>query len=95
MDFYKTHLFICTNAPDKKGKCGHKDSDNLRKELKERSKDEFGKAVRVNSAGCLGFCERGIAAVIYPEGKWMLDVTKKDADLIFEEIKRHHKKHSS
>lgn len=86
---YKTHVFICTNSPDKKGKCGHEGSEDLRRNLKDRCKDAFGKdAVRVNSAGCLGQCERGIAAVIYPEGRWLLDLKKNDEDAIFEEIRK-------
>ncbi len=86
---YKTHVFICTNSPDKKGKCGFEGSEELRRSLKERCQEKFGKdAVRVNSAGCLGHCEHGIAAVIYPEGKWLLDLTKKDEDAIFDEIKK-------
>ena len=86
---YKTHGFICTNSPDKNGKCGSKDCEELRRNLKDRCKEKFGKdAVRVNSSGCLGYCEHGIAAVIYPEGKWLLDQTKKDEDSIFEEIRK-------
>jgi (2Fe-2S) ferredoxin len=92
MDSYKTHLFICTNAPDKPGKCGHKGSEELRKELKDRCRNEFGKSVRVNSSGCLGMCERGIAAVIYPEGKWLLDLQKTDSDAVFQAVKETHQK---
>lgn len=84
---YKTHLFICTNSPDKPGKCGHKNSEALRREVKDACK-QFGKDVRVNSSGCLGPCERGINAVIYPEGKWLQDLTDKDADVIVEAIRQ-------
>ncbi|MEZ0391411.1 MAG: ferredoxin [Pseudobdellovibrionaceae bacterium] len=85
---YKAHLFICTNSPDKEGKCGFQGSDELRKQLKERCRLEFGKSVRVNSAGCLGFCERGIAAVIYPQNQWLLDLSKDDGEKIFAELKK-------
>lgn len=72
----KVHLFVCTNSPDRKGKCGFLDSEKLRKRLKERASDEdWGKDVRVNSSGCLGQCENGIAAVIYPKGEWFFHET--------------------
>lgn len=84
----KAHLFICTNKPDKEGKCGAKGSEELRSELKQRCKEAFGKneSLRINSSGCLGFCERGITAVLYPEGKWFFDLSKKDGDQLFDEV---------
>ena len=91
MTKYKTHLFICTNSPDKDGKCGSKGAENLRKSLKESCREEFGKDVRVNSSGCLGHCEQGIAAVIYPQGDWLLELKEKDQDLLLEAVRRHQK----
>ena len=86
----KAHLFVCTNKPDKPGKCGNKGSEDLRAELKQRCKDAFGKneELRINSSGCLGFCERGITAVLYPEGKWFVELSSKDRDRLFEEVSR-------
>ena len=92
MTGYKTHLFICTNSPDKEGKCGSTGSENMRRDLKEQCKNEFGKEVRVNASGCLGYCEHGIAAVIYPEGDWMLDLKATDGAKILEKIRAHQKK---
>jgi (2Fe-2S) ferredoxin len=89
MEKYKTHVFVCTNSPDKLGKCGSKGSESLRKGLKDQCRDEFGKSVRVNSAGCLGFCEHGIAAVIYPAGEWLLDLKDTDAAEVMEKIRKH------
>lgn len=80
---FKAHLFICTNAPDKEGKCGSKGSEEMRRRLKEQCRTLYGKDVRVNASGCLGFCERGIAAVIYPQNHWLLDLTSQnDAELL-------------
>lgn len=87
MDF-KAHLFICTASPDNPGKCGGKGSERLRRDLKERCKREFGKNVRINTAGCLGQCEFGIAAVMYPQGKWFLELDKKDDEKLFEAVKK-------
>lgn len=64
---YKAHLFVCTNGPDKEGKCGSKNSETLRKLVKEKCFEKYGKNVRVNASGCLGYCENGIAAVLYSE----------------------------
>lgn len=90
----KAHLFVCTNKPDKEGKCGSKGSEDLRAELKQRCKEAFGKTpdLRINSSGCLGFCERGISAVLYPEGKWFFDLNKKDGDQLFAEVTKAMKK---
>lgn len=92
MDGYKTHLFICTNAPDKDGKCGSKGSEKLRKEVKELCKNEFGKSVRVNSAGCLGYCEKGIAAVIYPKGEWLFELDQHDTEKVMERVRKNTEK---
>ena len=83
---YKTHLFICTNSPDNPLKCGGKGSEELRKQVKEQCAAKFGKAVRVNSSGCLGYCEQGIAAVIYPQGQWHLNLKKEDSANLLEAI---------
>ncbi|PWU16784.1 MAG: ferredoxin [Bdellovibrio sp.] len=85
----KAHLFICTNSPHKEGKCGHRGSERLRQSLKQRCRQEFGDSgeYRVNSSGCLGPCENGINAVLYPEGRWFHHLTPDDVDSLFEAMK--------
>ena len=84
---YKTHVFVCTNAPGKEGKCGSKNSDNLRTKIKELCHEKYGKgSLRVSSSGCLGFCEKGIASVIYPEGKWLFNLTEQSETQLMEAI---------
>lgn len=86
----KAHLFICTAAPDKEGKCGHKGSEELRLALKERcSKEEWAKDVRINSSGCLGHCKLGITTVMYPQSEWNFEIKKDQIDLLFESVKSH------
>lgn len=75
---YKTHLFVCTNSPDNPKKCGSRGSEEMRRRVKEACSQKYGRDVRVNASGCLGFCERGIAAVAYPAGEWLLDLTSND-----------------
>lgn len=84
---YKAHLFICTANPENPGKCGGKGSEELRKRLKNRCSKEFGKNVRINSSGCLGHCEFGIAAVLYPQTKWFLQLNQNDDEKLYEAVK--------
>ena len=77
---YDAHLFICTNQKAKGTCCADRHGVELRDRLKQLSRDPalgWGKRVRVNASGCLGECEDGVAAVLYPEGRWF---TKLGAD---------------
>ncbi|MCO5142172.1 MAG: (2Fe-2S) ferredoxin domain-containing protein [Oligoflexia bacterium] len=80
-----THLFICTNDKGAgKQSCGQKQSVNMRAELKTMCRDLEG--VRINAAGCLGRCEVGIAAVLYPEGKWFENLETNDIQKLYSEV---------
>ncbi|GIL17962.1 MAG: ferredoxin [Oligoflexia bacterium] len=86
---YKAHLFICTNAPENPAKCGHKNAEKLHAALKEKcSKMPWAKDVRINKSGCLGPCERGINAVLYPQNKWFHELKESDVDLLFAEVEK-------
>lgn len=96
MSFPKTHLFVCTNAPDKPGKCGSKGGADLRMALKDlAAKEPWAKECRVNAAGCLGQCESGIAAVIYPQGDWTLNLKSTDTDVMLKKLKQYCAKEES
>jgi predicted metal-binding protein len=74
-NFPKTHVFVCTNTRQSGQSCGPQGGAALRDTLKARCKAHPDlKAVRINAAACLGQCERGVAAVIYPAGEWHLDL---------------------
>jgi len=80
---FKAHLFICTNdrGPDgKRPSCAHKGANELRDKVKKLCKERGLNGVRVNSAGCLDQCERGISAVIYPQAEWRLDLHEGSAE---------------
>ena len=82
------HLFVCTN--EKKGECcGEKGGAQLRARVKELSKEhpEWKGQVRINSSGCLGRCEEGIVAVLYPQGKWFSGLDRKDEDVLIDAVK--------
>lgn len=73
---YKCHVFICTNKrEDGRECCSDKGSVELRNQLKAWAKEKYGRNVRINTAGCFDFCEKGIVSVIYPEGEWFLNLT--------------------
>lgn len=80
---YTRHVFVCTNRrPDgsPKGCCATKGSEELKVALK-RACDAAGvTGVRINAAGCLDACERGISVVVYPEGVWYGGVKQDDVD---------------
>lgn len=88
---YECHLFICTSCRYSTGNneyCAPEVAADMRKSLKGRLGEHYSKdRLRVNSAGCLGHCQRGINAVIYPSGQWFHDLTEKDEDSLFEKVK--------
>ncbi len=72
--YYQKHLLICTNQrPEGKACCANHHAAARCTEAKLRIKD-YGLAgpgrIRVSSAGCLGRCDEGPVAVVYPEGVW-------------------------
>lgn len=83
---FKTHLFICVNGGENPTKCASKGSESLVHNLKQKCKESFGNQVRVNKSGCLGFCEKGISTVFYPQNKWHFSINKEDESFLFEEI---------
>lgn len=70
-DWPKVHCFICTNCTYKLPNGDDSTPEmaqNLRSNVKKRLKElHEKKLLRVNASGCLGLCETGISAVIYPE----------------------------
>ena len=81
---YRSHVFICTNQrSDGKASCGASGSIQLRDDLKKLCKQKsYAKDVRINAAGCLGLCEKGIVAVIYPQQQWFENMTPADLPLL-------------
>lgn len=78
---YTRHVFVCTNRrPDgaPKGCCASKGSEELRLALKKELDAQDLKGIRINTAGCLDACERGMAMVVYPEQVWYGPVTPGD-----------------
>ncbi|MFZ3321374.1 MAG: (2Fe-2S) ferredoxin domain-containing protein [Usitatibacter sp.] len=89
MNFYKHHVFFCTNKRDApEACCARHGAEDMRGYAKARVKalglSGPGK-VRINNAGCLDRCAEGPCIVVYPEGTWYTYVDKEDIDEIVEE----------
>lgn len=83
------HVFVCANrrpAGDPKGCCADKGAEAVRARLKELAHGAGLKGrVRINEAGCLDQCARGVTIVVYPEAVWYGRVTLDDVDELFTE----------
>ena len=83
------HVFVCINeraADDPSGCCRAKGSEAIHKLLKEEvAKRGLKEKIRINKAGCLDQCSKGVAIVVYPEGVWYGGVTLKDVPDIIEQ----------
>lgn len=88
MDFYKKHIFFCTNVKsDDRKCCSQGDAVTMLHHAKEKLKflGLFGEGkVRVSSAGCMGRCQQGPAMVIYPDSVWYTYSSIADIDEIIE-----------
>ncbi len=80
---FDKHVFICLNerpAGDPRGCCKAKGSEEILNLMKEEIKKRgLNKKIRINKAGCLDQCSKGISMVVYPEGTWYEKVTKEMA----------------
>ena len=86
--YFERHIFFCLNER-KNGEinCAQHQARNAFDQCKQkiRNADLSGQGqVRVNQAGCLGRCDQGPVAVVYPEGTWYTYVDEADIDEIVE-----------
>lgn len=86
MPCFEKHIFICTNRRDPgKECCASKNSEEVVTLMKEAIKKlGLNKKIRINKAGCLDQCSKGISMVVYPEGVWYAHVTIADVPEIIE-----------
>ena len=86
----KAHLFICTHLRESDDECcGSKGAEDLRLEIKELAKKRWTNGeVKVSRSGCLGQCNRGISAVLYPQGKWLVEINSKDSSNLLKELEK-------
>ena len=88
MTRFERHVFICTNErkpEDPRGCCSAKDSAGVIERLKKAVHERGLKGkIRINKAGCLDQCAKGVSVVVYPEGVWYEHVTPADCSEILE-----------
>ncbi|NOT29836.1 MAG: (2Fe-2S) ferredoxin domain-containing protein [Planctomycetes bacterium] len=81
-------MFVCTNErgpDDARGSCSARGSAEVLAALKQKANASgLKRIVRVNKAGCLDQCARGVTVVVYPEGVWYGGVTLADVDELAE-----------
>ncbi len=90
MHFYNKHIFFCTNSrPNGKTSCGH---NELSKECYRYAKDSLREANKlgkgklgVTESRCLGRCEFGPLAVVYPDNIWYKFTSIEDIQRIIDE----------
>lgn len=85
---YQYHLFICTNHKEKGENCAAKGMGTTQRKLKEHLKSRFPnrKDFRINSSGCLGQCEKGGVAVLYPQCEWLFGLNQENEASLFKRL---------
>ncbi len=87
--FHKS-IFICTQKrPDGHpvSCCANRGGMSLRQDLREMVKlQDRDMEIKVFTSGCLGACEHGPVAVRYPEGDYLLGITKDDLPDILDDL---------
>ena len=83
-NFYKRHIFFCNNVRTDGKQCW---SENNAKEMYRYAKDKcrasgtLGKGkLGVSESRCLGRCENGPVAVVYPDNIWYQNIDEEDID---------------
>jgi (2Fe-2S) ferredoxin len=87
-NFYKHHIFFCNNIRTNGKQCC---SQNGAKELYHYAKDRCRENLMlgeghfgVSESRCLGRCEHGPVAVVYPDDVWYQYIDEEDVDEIIE-----------
>jgi (2Fe-2S) ferredoxin len=86
---FQYHMFFCSNQRTDGSQCCEDSGasamrDYAKQRVKELGLNRAG-GVRINNAGCLGLCEKGPVAVVYPEGVWYSYADSNDIDEIIDE----------
>ena len=88
MASFERHIFVCINErteDDPRGFCSAKGSVEVAAKMKVAAYERgLKRVVRVNKAGCLVQCARGVTCVVYPDNVWYGGVTVDDVVEIVE-----------
>ena len=84
---YRKHIFVCINERPEGDCCSKAGGINVVQKLKEALQKKGIKDVRINKSGCMNCCNPvGATVVMYPEGKWFLEVKEEDVEEILNQI---------
>lgn len=86
MSYFQRHIFFCCNQRTNGSDCcaQHNATEMLnyaKDRVAELGLKGAGK-VRVSKAGCLGRCDHGPVAVVYPDAVWYTYIDREDIDEI-------------
>ncbi|SFV86078.1 Ferredoxin, 2Fe-2S [hydrothermal vent metagenome] len=89
MSHYAQHIFFCNNIrKDGKICCSQFGAKTAYRYVKDKCRNEnkFGKGkIGVSESRCLGRCESGPVAVVYPDNIWYQYIDEEDLDDIITE----------
>ena len=84
MSFYTRHIFFCNNLRrDNKQCCSQYNAKKMYRYAKDKCRQDkiLGKDnIGVSESRCLGRCEYGPVAVVYPDNIWYKYVDEEDID---------------
>ncbi len=93
MSHYKRHIFFCNNVrKDGASCCSEFGAKQMYRYAKDKCRDGglLGKGkIGVSESRCLGRCEFGPVAVVYPDNVWYQYIDKDDIDEIITEHLEH------
>ena len=89
MSYYTHHIFFCNNVrEDGKACCSQLGAKQMYRHAKDKCRDEgrLGEGkIGVSESRCLGRCEHGPVAVVYPDNIWYQYIDEDDINEIITE----------
>jgi (2Fe-2S) ferredoxin len=86
MNFYTRHIFFCNNVrKDCKACCSQLGAKEMYRYAKDKCRDigQLGEGkIGISESRCLGRCDNGPIAVVYPDNVWYQYIDKEDIDEI-------------
>lgn len=92
----KAHLFVCCRQREGKPCCNKKGAESLVAELKKWIKETgVFNQIKVSKTSCLGYCDTGISACLYPQNKWFHEIQPDQLEKLKQMLTHEAKKDSS
>ncbi|MBC8493600.1 MAG: (2Fe-2S) ferredoxin domain-containing protein [Candidatus Thioglobus sp.] len=89
MNYYTRHIFFCNNQrKDGKPCCSQLGAKAMYRYAKDKCRDarQMGEGkIGISESRCLGRCEHGPVAVVYPDNVWYQYIDEEDIDEIITE----------